>query len=662
MSTIIKIGYVQQYPLVSVIVPCYNVEKYIDRCLTSIFDNGYSNLEIICVDDRSTDSTVEHIKNLQKRYKNIQLYHNETDHQLYGGGCRNIGLKHVTGKYVYFCDSDDYVSSSLISKCVQQMEKTNSEICVFRNYVDEGTTIKVDKLNFRESLVNKIKNGVECFSCRDIEEPLRFISPEPWNKFFSKKFLMDNHIVFQELHNSNDTYFSIMAQVLGTRITYLDEPLYYYRKNNSTVTINNSFRYGNDIFLCMLAYIEFLMNDDRTKSWITTEHIQDSISHRILYWIDTRLNNKIGSIYYKQNLQYLVNFIDQMNEKYNIDLLNIPKIKFTYDKFNSYIKNKPSISIIVPIYNTEKYVCQCLCSIMKQTHKDIEVICVNDGSTDMSPSIVEQIMSIDSRFRMINISNHGYGYAINTGIKYSIGKYIGIVESDDWIEDNMYEVLFNETKKVKGGVDIVKSGFFKHFNDKTSILKPIRDGFNYYGKIMEPVKSPNKISSLVVNIWSSIYRRDFLIDKNVLCNETPNAAFQDNGFFVKSTYMAKTIICLDKPLYHYRCFDNPTQSTSVQNARNSIKIVTEWKLNDQFFMNAKCLDDELLKCYIYRKIESYMYHFKRIEHYPQDRLDFIKCLKQDTLLNDNIDSCDFHCDRKQDLIGKLKEILQRELV
>ena len=102
-----------ELPLVSVIVPCYNVEQYIDQCLNSILDNGYPNVEVICVDDHSTDSTVEHIQNLMKSHSNIQLYDNGTDHNIYGGACRNIGMEHAKGKYIYFCDSDDYIFPGL---------------------------------------------------------------------------------------------------------------------------------------------------------------------------------------------------------------------------------------------------------------------------------------------------------------------------------------------------------------------------------------------------------------------------------------------------------------------------------------------------------------------------------------------------------------------
>ena len=120
-------------PLVSVVIPCYNVEMYIDQCLNSILQNGYENLEVICVDDRSTDSTVDHIKAVMQKDKRVQLIHNRLDHNIYGGACRNLGMERAAGKYLYFCDSDDYVLPGLFRSCVERCERLGTQICCFRH-------------------------------------------------------------------------------------------------------------------------------------------------------------------------------------------------------------------------------------------------------------------------------------------------------------------------------------------------------------------------------------------------------------------------------------------------------------------------------------------------------------------------------------------------
>ncbi len=102
----------------------------------------------------------------------------------------------------------------------------------------------------------------------------------------------------------------------------------------------------------------------------------------------------------------------------------------------------PKVSVIVPVYNGEKYLKECLDSILSQTLSDIEIICVNDGSTDGSYDILENYKLKDSRIKIINKPNTGYGNSMNVGIQESQGEFIGIVESDDYVEPNMYELLY----------------------------------------------------------------------------------------------------------------------------------------------------------------------------------------------------------------------------
>ena len=109
----------------------------------------------------------------------------------------------------------------------------------------------------------------------------------------------------------------------------------------------------------------------------------------------------------------------------------------------------PLVSVIMPIYNVEKYLVQSLLSVLRQTLKDIEIICVNDGSTDRSLEILNYFAQKDQRIKIINIENSGYGHAMNVGIEHSSGKYIGIVEPDDYIKENMYEYLYDTAEILK---------------------------------------------------------------------------------------------------------------------------------------------------------------------------------------------------------------------
>ena len=121
-------------------------------------------------------------------------------------------------------------------------------------------------------------------------------------------------------------------------------------------------------------------------------------------------------------------------------------------------KKQPKVSVVVPCYNVEKYLPQCMDSIINQTLKDIEIICVNDGSTDSTLRILQKYAEKDKRIKIIDKANSGYGASMNKGFSEANGEYLGIVESDDWVEPDMFENLYNLAKS--NDVDVVKSNFY----------------------------------------------------------------------------------------------------------------------------------------------------------------------------------------------------------
>ena len=118
------------------------------------------------------------------------------------------------------------------------------------------------------------------------------------------------------------------------------------------------------------------------------------------------------------------------------------------------------VSVLVPIYNVEKFLPECLDSLVNQTLKDIEIICINDGSTDRSPQIIQEYAKKDKRIKVINKKNSGYGDSMNQGLKKAKGEYIGIVESDDFIDLDAFEKFYKIAKKYD--CDVVKSNFYEY--------------------------------------------------------------------------------------------------------------------------------------------------------------------------------------------------------
>lgn len=230
---------------------------------------------------------------------------------------------------------------------------------------------------------------------------------------------------------------------------------------------------------------------------------------------------------------------------------------------------KPKISILVPCYNVEKYIRQCMDSIINQTLKDIEIICINDGSKDNTLAILEEYSKNDDRITIINKSNSGYGHSMNMGIRAASGEYIGIVESDDFVERNMFESLYNLAQENK--VKVVKSNFYRYTEkdgDKKINLLPFDD----LNKVINP-RIRSEIFYCQPSIWSAIYSRTFINQYKINFLETPGASYQDIGFNFKVWAMADKIWLTSDAFLHYRC-DN--ENASVKSKDKVFCVSDEW--------------------------------------------------------------------------------------
>ncbi len=225
-------------------------------------------------------------------------------------------------------------------------------------------------------------------------------------------------------------------------------------------------------------------------------------------------------------------------------------------------QNMPKISIVVPIYNVEKYLHQCVDSILAQTLKDIEVILVDDGSPDKCPQICDEYADKDKRVRVIHQPNGGYGKAVNNGIATATGDYIGIVESDDWIEPNMYEKLYASAEKF--GSDMVKCRFYnfdsfrnpqdKSYGRKKYQLQNIVPNDRAFDIFDYPL-----LLAYHSSVWAALYKKDFI--RKLKFQETRSAAYQDFPFTMIALVKAAKISAVYDELLHYRQEEGNASST-----------------------------------------------------------------------------------------------------
>lgn len=222
------------------------------------------------------------------------------------------------------------------------------------------------------------------------------------------------------------------------------------------------------------------------------------------------------------------------------------------------------IDVIVPVYNAGKYLAQCLDSLVTQSLQEIQIICVNDGSTDVSAEIIQRYARMDSRICVIEQQNKGYGAAVNHGLSVTQAEYIGIVEPDDFVDPVCFDTLFRLSTAC-GGVDITKCAYNEYYDapNGTHNIRPSASS------TVETHLSPFRIAQypeLLIyhpSIWSAIYKRTFLEENGLRFIEAPGAAWIDNPFFISSLCLAQKIVWSNERHYYYRK-TNPESSSNLK--------------------------------------------------------------------------------------------------
>ena len=265
----------------------------------------------------------------------------------------------------------------------------------------------------------------------------------------------------------------------------------------------------------------------------------------------------------------------------------------------------PLITVLVPCCNVEKFVDQCINSLRSQTYSNLEILCINDGSTDGTPAILHRHAAADSRIRVIDKENTGYGHSMNLGLTQARGEYIGIVESDDFAEPDMFEkLLANATAH---DLDVSRAGYFAH-RTADGVDEPVLFDIVPKNRVLRPIEELMPFR-LPPSIWTSLYKREFLERNGIRFLETPGASFQDTAFAFKCNYKAERFLMVDDPVIHYRV-DNA--NSSVHSAKKVFCVCDE---NEEIWRYAKAdpVRFEKVKTLIpVLQYGTYKWNFKRL--------------------------------------------------
>ncbi len=268
----------------------------------------------------------------------------------------------------------------------------------------------------------------------------------------------------------------------------------------------------------------------------------------------------------------------------------------------------PIVSVIIPVYNVEEYLGKCLRSILNQTLYNIEIICVNDGSTDGSLGILQKYAQLDRRIVILNQENQGQGVARNNAMKIAKGEYVSFVDSDDWIEPDMLEVMCNAAKA--NDANVVQAPYYSHVGGRIFVIDHIENSF------------PNQKSHTFVKVpkcdvfkasWGPcqrIYKLSFLKENNI---EFSSLKFGEDIPFSLVIKLTTPILYVSKPFYNYRIRQDSSRSYNVEYDKifaSIYEVLEKYNLSKEF----KSEVDEYV---------AYMCFIKYKRLPPQNRLKFL---------------------------------------
>jgi len=251
--------------------------------------------------------------------------------------------------------------------------------------------------------------------------------------------------------------------------------------------------------------------------------------------------------------------------------------------------DKPKVSIIIPVYNVEQYLRQCLDSVCNQTFKDIEIIVVNDCSPDNSLYIIKKYQDKDERIVLVDLKqNVGVGFARNAGMRVAKGEYITFVDPDDWVKENFIEVLYNSIKKYN--TDFVSVNYIKVCGDKFFNHKVKSSLFDVV-ICDDKIKRQLLLNIPVIQIWTKIFKKSFLFSNNIYFRINK---FEDNVFTWETIIKSKSFIFISDIFYYHRINRVNSIMTNLKTSKTKYcyklqfcKDIKDMLLNIQSYQNYK---------------------------------------------------------------------------
>lgn len=542
-------------PKISVVMPVCNVEKYLERCLESALSQSVHDIEIICINDGSTDSSLAILRSYEAKDSRIKVIDKANAGY---GAAMNDGLAIATGEYVAILESDDRVCDNAWETLYAIAEENDLDFVRGDYY----------RSNEKEDVYFNA-NQTTSFYCPDtLPDPphnevitaaeyprVFYIFPSIWTGLYRRSFLTDNDIVFNETPGASfqDTSFAFKIWVTAKRAMLVDVPIIYYTVDN----VNSSVKSSKKVYaVCdeMDECQNFLSKRDTGEVFYKALSL---LRYKTYKWNLTRIADEFADEF--KNRMWAEMRTDWQNGYCDPLFFR----RSDYERIREIAQGDPAVSVIIPVHNAAPYLRECLDSVLFQSVTSMEIICVDDGSEDDSLSILEEYKAKDERVRVIAQPHSNAGHARNEGMAIARGTYLAFLDADDYYESGFLGEMVDLSDHFDLDVALCRAYIL---DDKTKVRtnhrKPMLDSLK-----ARKVYSADDLWGYAFRYsvgwpWDKLFRRSFINEKEL---EFQELASTNDAYFVYSALaMVESFAFIDNRLVNHRV----NNLNSIENTRN----------------------------------------------------------------------------------------------
>ncbi len=535
--------------MISVVVPVFNCKPYIHECIDSVLNQDYPDFEVICIFDGESIEDYGCTSYLSD--SRVTLIVNE-----FAGvsESRNIGVSRSRGRYIYFLDGDDYLSEGALGKLVDLMESQNLDVLNFDAdlFIHGKPRSEVSVNRYERNLpVGGVVTGPAMLNI--MLDQNQFRCPV-WLLCIRHSFYSESNLGFYKGIIHEDDLFTYCCLMNARRTMWVGEKVSQHRIREDSIMSKDLSHLNLD------GYIRVCVELQKFNRNVFQTSIAVAYYNRVLKLVVER-----GALLDDDECA-LISPLDR--ESYDIFVTSgdanilakvdsrvmsaiMPRDASLFERLAADYINRPAVSVIMPVFNASYYLHDALDDVLDQTVSNIELICVDDGSTDDSLQILKEYAERNSNITVISQENRFAGAARNTGLEIARGDYILFLDSDDRFDHRMVEMVLgsafsNSSDVVVFGADAFDSETGEHSPTKWMLKSDLAPGESF-----NPSEANSVLFQMMTGVpWNKLFKSDFIQSLGLKFQETVRS--NDVYFVLSAVSQAHRISIVNNVLVHYR--------------------------------------------------------------------------------------------------------------